>query len=346
MDTKKYLVYCCVFYNENYFKLLNLLLMSLKFYSMRDEGYGFDFLIITNPEFESKVKELSSKFDITLHVQCCKFTTIFQAACARLHIFEYEHIDLYDKILYLDTDIIIKGDLMAFFNYNLDDVLYALECGTIKSLNFGYQFFDFYTIKWSTTGINSGTLLFNNSPILKDLFSRMRNHIDIFTLSGEPIPYCMDQPFINYHAIKDNLYNNTLIKPIVALFEESDNPENIKTAIVCHFSYPIGNFSHKYDRMCRYLSNIINKSSELIPTYTNICYKSYSWGSGNIKFTPDLLETTWGKGKYDILDKNTVRAYWNNNYHVIRFNKEYDGFFAIRTLPLDFEYTDSKLILA
>lgn len=344
MNTNKYLVYCCVFYNENYFKLLNLLLMSLKFYSNSDEDYGFDFLIITNSGFEDKVKELSSKFNITLHTYCCNFTTIFQAACARLYIFDYEHIDLYSKILYLDTDILIKGDLTAFFDFTLNDVLYGLESGTIKSPNFGYQFFDFYTIKWSTTGINSGTLLFNNSPILKALFSRIRDHIELYTLSGEPIPYCMDQPFINYHAIKDNLYDNTVLKPLIALFEESDSPEYLKTAIVCHFSFPIGNFGHKYDRMCRFLGKIINQSSELIPTYTNICYKSYSWAGGHIKFFPDYLETRWGTGTYEIINPITVRVCWNNYNHIIRFNKDYTMFFGIRILPLDFEYNVSNII--
>ena len=343
MNIKKNIVYFCVFYNDNYFKLLDLLLLSLKFYSIYNKDYGFELLVITNTEFKSKVTELSSKFDITLHIMCLDFTTIFQAACARLYIFDYEHIDLYEKILYLDTDITIKGDLTPIFNYTLDNVLYGLECGTIGSPNFGNQFFDFYTIKSTTTGINSGTLLFNNSSIIKDLFSRIREHIDTFTLSGASIPYCMDQPFINYHAIKDNLYNNKLINPIVSLFEGNDSVDNYDTSIICHFSYPIGNFGHKYKRMVDFLNKVLNITVNK-DALVDIINKKYSCGIGYIQFNDLDIITSWGKGSFDILDNYTVRVYWNNYYHILQFNSDYTKYIGIRTWPLDFEFFSDTII--
>ena len=84
------LVYFCVFYNKDYFKLLDLLLLSLKLYS---PTMSFDLLVITSPDFEKSVQELSKKFNIKIDTMTLNLTTIFQAACARLNIFSYANID-------------------------------------------------------------------------------------------------------------------------------------------------------------------------------------------------------------------------------------------------------------
>ena len=153
----------------------------------------------------------------------------------------------------------------------------------------------------------------------------------------------MDQPFINYHAIKDNLYNNTLINPIVALFEESDTPDNIKTAIVCHFSFPIGNFSHKHTRMVKFLNKILNiqTNKDALP---DIIGNKYTWNSGYITFKDSTIITTWGEGNFDVLDSHSVRVYWNNHYHIMKFNNDFTTYICIRTWPLDFEFVSGTLI--
>jgi O-methyltransferase len=255
------LVYFCVFYNKDYFKLLDLLLMSLKFYSTTN---SFDLLVLTSPEFKGSVQELSSKFDLKIQTMTINLTTIFQAACARLNIFSYENISKYQKILYLDTDIIIKGDLAQIFNIEIKDVLYGIESGYINSPSFGNQFFNFKNIDSAKTGINSGTLLFNNCLNIRDLFSRIQGHINAFTDAGQAAPYCMDQPFINFHAIRNGLYNNQILNPYVSLFEGVDEVPNYATSIVCHFSYPIGNMWNKYDRMNKFLIKLINSTSTAI----------------------------------------------------------------------------------
>ena len=57
----KNLVYFCVFYNKDYFKLLNLLLTSLKFFSSTD---NFDLLILTNESMIDLVNELKTKLKL------------------------------------------------------------------------------------------------------------------------------------------------------------------------------------------------------------------------------------------------------------------------------------------
>ena len=157
----KDLIYCCVFYNKDYVRLLELLLKSLKIFS--PQNFTFDFLVITQKNFEPMVQDLGRKLGIVLKTFSLEFSTIFQAACARLFIFDYPEISRYQKLLYLDTDIIIKAPLNPIFELPIDDLLYGIESGTIESLNFGAQFFNFGEVNKTLTGLNSGTLLFLNS---------------------------------------------------------------------------------------------------------------------------------------------------------------------------------------
>ncbi len=340
------LVYCCVFYNKDYFKLLDLLLKSMKVFSSLE---SFDFLVMTSPEFAPLVSDLGSKLGLDLKTFTQDFTTIFQAACARLFIFDYPRIEQYEKILYLDTDIIIKSDLAPIFDLPIQELLYGIESGTIGSPSFGGQFFNFEEFKRETPGINSGTLLFLNSKVIQELFSRIRLHVETFTREGNQPPYCMDQPFINYHAIKDSLFNNSLLNPVVSLYEGSDVVLNYETSSICHFSFPIGNFGHKYFRMCEFLEKILKTGTQNFLKLEDITGKKFTWNSGYIKFVIEytgsiIIETSWGKGVFNALANQCAMVTWSGHSHVLKFNQDFSEFISIRVAPRDFDFVEGKLI--
>ena len=322
------LLYMSVFYNKDYFKLLNLLLSSLQFYSF---PLNYDILILTSEEFRPLVIELTNQHTIPLLVHTIPANTIFEAACARLCIFNYTHVYQYTKILYLDTDILIKGELDTLFQLPLEDKLYALESGTTESVNFGVQFFQ---PPRNVSGFNSGTLLFPNSPALRSLFQRIQQHIRDYTQSKATPPYALDQPFINYHAIKESLYDNQTLKPYVALFEGHDSPPQEASAIVCHFSFPIGNFGHKYNRMRAYFQKILSIKTD---RRASIQGKYLLWDLGFVHFVNDTdVHTKWGPGKYTFLDTHRVYVIWNNHHHVIQFYESNNTYSCVRIHPNDF----------
>jgi len=341
---KRNLVYCCVFYNKDYLKLLDLLLKSMITYSSLEP---FDLLVITQKDFEPLIDDISKKLGIYIRTFTLEISTFFQAACARLSIFDYPNIIGYDKILYIDTDILITANLKPILDLNIQDKLYALESGYISSNNFGAQFFDFNIIDPNKTGINSGTLLFLNSQTIKDLFSRIQSHVDDFTKEGTKIPYCMDQPFINYHAIKDSLYDNQTLAPYVVLFEGHHPDVAYEEKTICHFSFPIGNFGDKFRRMSEHFSNKLKTHGDV--NYIDIIDKKFTWGEGYIKFIYDTdtllkLETTWGKGFFQILNKYMVYVEWSSHCHVLKFNESYSEYASIRISPNDFDFIRGKQI--
>ena len=332
MRMKKNLVYFSVFYNRDYFRLATLLVESMRLFSSTDQ---FDLLIMTSPEFLADVQKLRQI--LPMKVLCIPLTTIFQAACARLRIFGFSAIDDYDKILYLDTDIIIKKDLAPLFDLLPPaNLLYGLASGTIASPSFGCQFFDFTVFDSETKGLNSGTLMFHNCDATRDLFARTLAHIEVYP--GTP-PYCMDQPFINYHAIKDGLYDNTWIAPHVSLYEDEDAVTNYETSAICHFSFPIGNWSHKFGRMSVFFKDLLTANDDGVAT-TRFVGESFTWGaSGFIHFGPaGKLETTWGTGTYESIGSR-VRATWMNHSHILTFSPDSESYASIRIQPLDFDWT-------
>jgi hypothetical protein len=130
--------------------------------------------------------------------------------------------------------------------------------------------------------------------------------------------------------------NTTLLAPYISLYEDTMNVNNADTALICHFSYPIGNFEHKYQRISVFFQSL------LITPYTDtndmdLIGKKYSWKNGYIRFIDDYIETTWGKGVCNILDVNVIYLMWNNHGHVLKFNKDFTKFMSIRTAPMDFE---------
>ena len=83
-------------------------------------------------------------------------------------------------------------------------------------------------------------MLFNNNIIIKDLFSQILLHIHNHITSDLPIPICLDQPFIVYHAVKNNLYNNQKLINIVV-----NNPNNFNKETISHFPGGVGNYECK-----------------------------------------------------------------------------------------------------
>jgi len=339
------LIYVCVFYNEKYIRLLELLLLSLRVYSMP----SYDLLVLTSDSFKDKIASLSSRIGLSCKIHCLPCTSIFEAACARLHLFDWPGISAYEKILYLDTDIIIRRDVGKLFENRLDTKLYGIGSGTLESPQFGGQFF-----KWPisgldhrTPGVNSGTLLFLNCEEIRSLFDKINDHIKTHLVEGNPIPVVMDQPFINYHAFLSGRADTQLLAKDVSLYEDMAVVENEGTASICHFSFPIGNFEHKYQRMSTFFSKLLStKISDR--TSMDLIGKKFVWAAGFIKCIKNHngfyeVRTSWGTGSFHILDQNRILAFWNNHYHVLTFNAECTEYFSIRTHPQDFDSIGGKV---
>ena len=152
--------------------------------------------------------------------------------------------NIYENILYLDTDILINGDLNILFNLDINDNdIYAFGEGNIYHEFWGGQLFDKKKYN-DTKAFNTGVLYFKNSYKIKNLFVDIKNHINEYIKTNK-IPTCLDQPFIVYNSFIKNQYNNQLLNKYI-----EDNPTNVNDSIlIYHFPGGPGHYESKIYKM-------------------------------------------------------------------------------------------------
>ena len=243
-------IFICVFNQEKYVDMFFLLLESIFIYGNLDENTTI--LVYTSTTFMNMIKQnhLFNNEKIKFEINDT-YDNIDKACKARLNLFNLSSITNYSKILYLDTDILVKDDINKIFDVCKEDILYVLEEGEInhdadfwgKTL-FGNEI-ENYDDKSAFT---SGILLFNNCEKIKDLFTKINEDI-----VNRPYNFaCYDQPYIVYNAFKYNLYNNKVLNSLVV-----NNDSNIHSdKVVHHFPGGPGVYQHKIDVMTIFLNSI------------------------------------------------------------------------------------------
>ena len=254
----KNLIYTCLFKNTNYIDLLYLWMKSLCLYGNINKNTT-SILIYTSQSFANdiclRMKDFEEyKIPIYFHTYEGVDSTM-QACVSRLQIFYNSFINQYDKILYLDTDILFNNDVNSIFNLDiLDDRIYATKSGYIGHEYWGSYFFDFDVYDKEMPGLCSGAILFKNSQIIRDLFNKINDYIwYILNTDKTKITDCYDQPFINYIAITENKYDNQLLNPYITNLPNAEYDSNF---VILHFAGNLGNGEKKYDAMLKYMDII------------------------------------------------------------------------------------------
>lgn len=258
-------IFCCVFNQYDYLTLFFLLLESIFTYgNLTDDT---EILVYTSTSFKEVIQnsslfnETKIKFEVN-----DTYNNLDNDCKSRLDLFQLNSIVNYDKILYLDIDVLVKDDIHKVFDVCKEDVLYALEEGEINSPTkiWGRELFGNEVEKYKDkSAFSSGVMLFNNCEKIRGLFIKIKEDI----LNRPHICNYYDQPFIIYNAFKYNLVNNkTLISLVV------NNDYNIHSNKVIHHFSGSGVCRHKINNMKMFLfdfkevtiSNIINETKKYI----------------------------------------------------------------------------------
>ncbi len=244
-------VFCCIFTNVNYVKMFYLLLESIHIYGELDSNT--DILIYTTTDFQNIIKQSHLYCERIKFVINDNYTSITDGCCARIDLFNFDCISQYNKVLYLDTDIIVRASLNTIFNLCQKDILYTLEEGTIIDDTgwWGKYLFSSDVEKYSDkTAFTSGILLFNTGITICNLFKAIKHDINI---RKEQMSF-YDQPFIVFNAFYYDLYDNKILKDYAVNNSDDQN----STKIIHHFPGGPGPgiYTHKIERMKHYLIHI------------------------------------------------------------------------------------------
>lgn len=193
----KNLIYFTVFGNQ-YINLLNILLKGL----LKQEYQDFELLFITDKKTKVFLlkNRLLKKFKVNYHVVKSVKDGV-DASIQKIKIFDYKNIKEYKKILFLDLDILIVGNLNKIFEQQITpNILYS----SIHKFSHDLHRTDYHTVspytpnqlaKFSEKNIfpfNAGQFVFMNTQTMQDHFTNIKNFIDIW--NGK---YFFEQSFMN-----------------------------------------------------------------------------------------------------------------------------------------------------
>jgi len=262
-------IFVCIFNQIEYVNMFYIMLESIFIYGNLNNNMHI--LVYTSTEFMNKIKKshLFNETQIIFEINDT-YDTIEKACKARIDLFDLSVINNYNKILYLDTDIIIKDDINAVFDICNKNVLYVLEESKIDCMSghFGKVLFGPEINNYDDkTAFTSGILLFNNCNEIKHLFHEIKRD-----MINRPYNFaCHDQPYIIYNAFKYNLYNNTIFTNFAV-----NNDDNIHSnKVIHHFPGGPGMHQHKIVNMTSFLNRIkeftitnnIDKTKKYIDNY-------------------------------------------------------------------------------
>jgi hypothetical protein len=277
------LIVVSVFLKKEYVELAYLLLNTLFKYGDLDQAT--DILIYTSTEFMVKMRHKlkdAVTFKLNDNIQ-----TVVAAASARLDIFDFPEVAKYEKILYLDTDVLVVRPLAPVFDLAMEDRLYALEEGSLDmDVPYDYWGKELFApgevaALEDKTGFSSGVLLFKNTPAIRALFQQIKAHIATTPGTG-----FFEQGHMVYNTIKSGLKENQAMKPYVVINEQS-----IKTPkTILHFAGSPGDHQSKYAKMFGFIRQF--ESSRQVVTAFGSCRVSYVANNTRLSDTITYTHTT------------------------------------------------------
>jgi hypothetical protein len=212
------LVYYLLYGDDiKYFNMLKLSILTL----VKNGNYKGDILIITD-NINDRIKEID--IDNNVYVMVSNMNDFNGTkSLFRYYIFNFEFIDNYDKILYIDTDVLISKDINHIFSINKGEFNFSIETykkGLNDLCSAYYLLGDkLYREIGDNIIINAGIFLFDNNEkninICKEIFNSNCN--------GS----CQDQPIVNkYFLLNKNDFNGDLTEHVLFNFRLSYIPYN------------------------------------------------------------------------------------------------------------------------
>lgn len=225
------LVYYTVGHNPVYLKMLYLSILSLNKYNT------IDVIVICDEKIIDECENILKQFDNVTIYSCTGCNDAMSSSMKKLEIFSCS-IEKYEKILFVDCDILIHLKLEDIFEKITEDKLYAFN----EEDRFLFHIMQFHSLRDYTGDelvflydnkikvFNAGLFGFLNNEVMKQHFDNILDMVKNY--EGE---YYYEQSFMNKYFNLKNLVNGNVI-----------NKEN---CIMNFTMYPFNNTILKFRNM-------------------------------------------------------------------------------------------------
>jgi lipopolysaccharide biosynthesis glycosyltransferase len=229
----------------------------------------FDVLIITDEATQQLInrqpftKHITPKYHITSTpidgVEASKNKTL---------IYDYVDVDAYDKILFLDCDIVAVGDIASVFDVCVDhNKLYTARGINMafhhhRSFHHGFDVVKQSFIDEMTDArqypFNAGQFMLRNSNIMRKHFNNLNWFMRAW--SGE---YFFEQAFMCYYFCKAKITDDALNSKLALISTVVENSYSLQGKVLLHFTAPPLDATTKIN----FINNFITKHYEQSTSY-------------------------------------------------------------------------------
>ena len=261
------LVYFVVGADPEYSKLTKYCINTIRCYPENDKH---DIIVMCDSDYASNFKGVPAKIHITPRNE-----SAMQTSMRKTEIFNVPGIEKYDKILYLDSDIVISGALDDIFSLvNDPNKLYVKPEGVHTDVWWSRADapYDAETLgrfkEHNIYSFNCGQFAFKNSPEMRQHFD---NVVQEMKRVFDPRIHFYEQVFMNnYFCLNDAILYD--ISPKCHIFNSIDESHEVTGAIVNHFANASCHWTRKFAHMTMFhMKSIINNDIPTIETREHLC---------------------------------------------------------------------------
>lgn len=257
----KNLIYYTVFGDSGYVDLLELSINSILSFPNK---IFWDFLIITDKETKTKINQIVFSKPINLHFLILDTPSDgVEASKCKIRLYDWEFIDEYQNILFLDTDIVAIENIDSVFDACLENnVVYTAYGQNPNTLDFRNYYHGFEILSkefvqemknTKQQPFNAGQFLFKNSKIMRAHFTNIN-----WFMENWPGEYFFEQSFMCYYFAKARCIQDNLLSLVdFCSLETITLITQIKpTTVLLHFAGEALNAVAKLDYIRKHLAHI------------------------------------------------------------------------------------------
>lgn len=247
----KNLVYYTIGYSPSYVEITKLSIQTLRMF-----GWSGDIMILCDESLREMCLQCIANVEIVTFPDS---KTTQEASMRKLTIFDVPGIDVYDRILFLDSDVIVHVDVSTLFARVTDPrLLYVSTESTNQDCHRQLYFsLENYTDsqlqhfeEHSIHVFNAGTFAFARGHMMNEHFDTVRAMI-----ASHMGSFFYEQSFLNVYFNTRALTDRALFSSDRYVFHHGDMLNHVGKLI--HFCGNPGNGSEKIARMTAYMENHI-----------------------------------------------------------------------------------------
>ena len=261
----KTLVYYTIGFSRGYIDMLEISIQSLR------KVYTGDIGVICD---ESMIHECQQRMSDSIVWSVPDSTSGTIASMNKLRIYDFIQVNDYDKVLYLDTDILVVNSIDSYFEkINQEGMLYVYTETTNQEnhkhlfwslQNYTEEDYAFFR-RENISPFNAGTFGFVSTGEMKHNFESIGEMIATYTGS-----YFYEQSFMNVYFNKRNKTLRHVFTPNNYIFSPQTG-KLFKDAILLHFADASVSAYRKCERMKNYLNLRVfssrNDMLSVVPKY-------------------------------------------------------------------------------